>query len=91
MKPNQIITLMTYEGADNTFAMSDHHDHIHVGFPTMYSTSGKSSRRMNAVLKPSQWIKLIDRLNEIDNPHVATVPSKYAVKVDRASKAHRGD
>ena len=30
MKPAQIITLMSYAGADNTVAMADHHDHIHV-------------------------------------------------------------
>ena len=32
MKPHQIISLMTYPGADNTLAMADHADHIHVGF-----------------------------------------------------------
>jgi hypothetical protein len=32
MKPDQIISLMTYPGATNTIAMGDHHDHIHVGF-----------------------------------------------------------
>jgi len=33
MRPNQIISLMTVAGATNTLAMSDHDDHIHVGFP----------------------------------------------------------
>ena len=32
MKPHQIISLMTFDGTDNTFAMADHDDHIHVGF-----------------------------------------------------------
>jgi Transglycosylase SLT domain len=32
MKPHQIISLMTFKGADNTFSMSDHDDHIHVGW-----------------------------------------------------------
>jgi hypothetical protein len=32
MKPDQIITLMRFDGADNTLAMSDHADHIHVGW-----------------------------------------------------------
>jgi hypothetical protein len=32
MKPAQIISLMTFEGAENTLAMGDHDDHIHVGF-----------------------------------------------------------
>jgi hypothetical protein len=33
MRQNQIISLMTVAGATNTLAMSDHDDHIHVGFP----------------------------------------------------------
>ncbi|MEA2217712.1 MAG: hypothetical protein QOJ35_338 [Solirubrobacteraceae bacterium] len=32
MSPAQIISLMTFPGADNTLAMADHADHIHVGF-----------------------------------------------------------
>ena len=34
-----------------------------------------------AGLKPNQWIKLIGRLSEIDNPKVPVTPSKYSVKV----------
>ena len=30
----------------------------------------KAAKQVNAVLKPKQWIKLIDRLEEIDNPTV---------------------
>jgi hypothetical protein len=44
------------------------------------------------VLKPSQWIKLIDRLKEIDNPEVSLQPSKYSIKAVRpASSAHAGE
>ena len=32
MKPHQIISLMDYFDADNTFAMADHADHVHVGY-----------------------------------------------------------
>ncbi len=32
-RPNQIISLMTIADRENTLAMSDHADHIHVGFP----------------------------------------------------------
>jgi hypothetical protein len=66
MKPHQIISTMTFAGADNTFAMSDHADHIHVGWRPRYGTIA----RLDAVLKPRQWIKLIDRLGRIDNPVV---------------------
>ena len=93
MKPDQIISLMTFEGADNTVAMGDHHDHIHVGWKPLYGTNSKAAKQVNAVLKPNQWIKLIDRLKEIDNPEVPLQPSKYSVKVTRrpASDAHHGE
>ena len=92
MKPDQIISLMTFEGADNTLAMGDHADHIHIGWKPLYGANSKASKQVNAVLKPKQWIKLIDRLKEIDNPEVNLQPSKYAVKVVRpASDAHAGE
>jgi len=65
--------------------MGDHDDHIHVGFRPLYGTNTKAARQINAILKPKQWIKLIDRLGEIDNPTVSAAPSKYAVKVKRAA------
>ena len=89
MKPHQIITLMTYDGAANTLAMADHADHIHVGFAPTFDPTTKAGRLAQSVLKPSQWVKLIDRLGQIDNPTVATAPSKYAIKSGgRASTAH---
>jgi Transglycosylase SLT domain/Peptidase family M23 len=92
MKPHQIISLMTFDGADNTLALPDHYDHIHVGFRPLYGQ--KLSKRMDSVLKPSQWIKLISRIGTIDNPTVMTQPSKYAIRVatpKRASDAHVGE
>ncbi len=92
MKPHQIISLMTFEGTDNTFAMGDHADHIHVGFRPVYGANSKAARRMAAVLKPDQWIKLIERISEIDNPAVREQPSKFSVAVTkRASSAHHGE
>ena len=89
MKPDQIISLMEFEGADNTFAMGDHHDHIHVGWQPLYGANPKLARQVNAILKPQQWIKLIDRLGEIDNPVVRRKPSKFAL--ENASPAHKGE
>jgi hypothetical protein len=105
MRPAQIISLMDM-GADNTFAMSDHADHVHVGFqPAVGPGSGTVSRQFTEILKPSQWERLIDRIGEIDNPSVPTSPSQYATpdkkghgekaqdKVGRrrASSAHLGE
>jgi hypothetical protein len=92
MKPHQIISLMTFQGTDNTFAMADHADHIHVGFRPLYGTNSKLAKQINAILRPQQWIKLIDRLGKIQNPTVRRTPSRFATKVaPRASSAHQGE
>ena len=85
MKPHQIISLMTFKDADNTLAMADHADHIHVGWRPLYGENKQAAKQINAILKPNQWIKLIGRLSEIDNPTVPTAPSKYSTKVKRAA------
>jgi len=79
LKPSQIISLRTYQGADNTLALPDHDDHIHIGFGPQ---PGRGNPGDDAVLKPSQWLKLIDRLGEIDNPTVPIKPSKSAIPED---------
>jgi murein DD-endopeptidase MepM/ murein hydrolase activator NlpD len=92
MKPHQIISLMKFEGTDNTFAMGDHDDHIHVGFRPVYGANSEAAKRVAAVLKPDQWIKLIDRISSIDNPEVREQPSRFSIAVTkRASKSHRGE
>ncbi|MDX6732654.1 MAG: hypothetical protein QOC54_2602, partial [Baekduia sp.] len=92
MKPHQIISLMTFDGADNTLSLPDHADHIHIGFRPLYGTDSKLGRQLNSALKPKQWIKLINRLGQIDNPKVLTQPSQYAIDVPkRASDAHKGE
>jgi transglycosylase-like protein with SLT domain/peptidase M23-like protein len=92
-KPHQIISLMTYAGTDNTLALADHADHIHVGFHPDYAAGSPAAKELATILKPSQWIRLIDRLGQINNPTVAKKPSKYAiaVPVPQASTAHHGE
>jgi hypothetical protein len=87
MAPHQIISLMDYFGADNTFAMGDHDDHVHVGYQPAYGPgAGSVSKQFTEILKPDQWARLIDRLGEIDNPTVPTSPSKYALPADKDGK-----
>jgi murein DD-endopeptidase MepM/ murein hydrolase activator NlpD len=85
MKPHQIISLMAYPNADNTLALPDHNDHIHVGFRPL---TGTGAQKFDSVLKPGQWDKLIERLGTLRNPTVSLKPSKYAI---RASTAHEGE
>jgi hypothetical protein len=91
MEPHQIISLMDL--GPPTFSLSDHADHIHLGFRPLYG-SGKLGKQFARLLGPDQWERLIARIAEIDNPHVRAKPSKYATparKQRRASRAHRGE
>jgi hypothetical protein len=83
MKPHQIISLMTFPGADNTLSLPDHADHIHIGFHPQYGDNTKLSKQLNAVLKPTQWARLIERLGKIDNPKVSVEPSNSAIKAKK--------
>ena len=75
MHPHQVISLEDLPG-ETSFALPDHYDHVHVGYrPTV--TAGEA--RFAALLKPDQWNRLINRLGEIENPEVATKPSKAAL------------
>jgi murein DD-endopeptidase MepM/ murein hydrolase activator NlpD len=78
MKPHQIISLMTYPGTDNTLAMPDHDDHIHVGFHAVEQPS--TTPTLQTLMKPEQWTRLVDQLGTIQNPVVPTSPSRYATK-----------
>jgi hypothetical protein len=92
MVPDQVISLMQMGGP--TFAMGDHADHVHVGYAPGPGTTTASEPQITQVLKPEQWRRLIARLAEIDNPEVATAPSRFAQRTkreDRASVAHRGE
>ncbi len=87
MKPHQIISLMTFPGADNTLALPDHYDHIHIGYHptpgTPIPTAGGGKAQIGDPtpdqLTPSQWQRLMNRLGQIGNPHVPTTASKYAL------------
>ena len=89
MKPAQIITLMEYAGTDNTYAMGDHDDHIHVGFQPQFGDNAQTGKATTAVLQPGQWSRLIGRLSAIENPAVPLKPSRYAVKVKLKVRAQR--
>ena len=93
MKPHQIISLMTFGGADNTLRDGrPRRPHPRRLAPALRPEPA-GGKQIDAVLKPDQWIKLIDRLGNIDNPTVSTKPSRFATKVHRrdASQAHRGE
>ena len=81
MKPHQIITLMRYPGTDNTLAMADHYDHIHVGFRPQLAFGARLAGALSSSITPSEWIQLISRLGEIPNPAVRSGPSPASIPV----------
>jgi murein DD-endopeptidase MepM/ murein hydrolase activator NlpD len=83
MKPDQIISLMTFAGADNTLSLPDHADHIHVGWKPLFGANPELGRQVDAILRPGQWTRLVERLREIRNPAVRVKPSRQAVAAAR--------
>src|SRR3954466_7536652 len=77
LRPHQIISLLDY--GQNTLALSDHDDHIHVGFQPLFGDNSTAGEQAASVLKPDQWNNLVDRLGQIQNPTVPTTPSRYAI------------
>jgi outer membrane biosynthesis protein TonB len=90
MRPHQIISLLDL-GA-NTMALSDHANHIHVGFSARFGANSKLGRQALAVLKPGQWSDLLARLRQIQNPVVPTRPSRYSLpaRKPRHPRRHHG-
>jgi hypothetical protein len=83
MVPDQIISLMRYPGVENTLALPDHADHIHVGFrPEAGAAGGRGVHALG--LRPGQWLRLVDRLGRIPNPVVRAAPSRYATRAQPA-------
>ena len=74
MRPAQIISLMNL--GPPTFTLSDHDDHIHVGYT--FSSTGNLAQ-LGQILKPEQWQRLIERLGQIENPKVPGKPSVAAL------------
>jgi hypothetical protein len=62
MKPHQIITLMQFAGTDNTLAMADHADHIHVGWRPLSGTNTAAGGQAGVSIGPRQWTRLIGRI-----------------------------
>jgi hypothetical protein len=92
MQPAQIISLLEIGGP--TVAMSDHADHIHVGWQPLFGPNERLGRQARRLLSSNQWDRFVDRLTDIKNPVVRTTPSKYSIRVKRhrrASHAHRGE
>jgi hypothetical protein len=80
MAPNQIISLMSYKGQNNTLALPDHANRIQITYTPIFGQNKKLSAQITSILKPKQWIQLIQRISHIPEPTIPTTPSKYATR-----------
>jgi hypothetical protein len=88
MVPDELISLQELGGP--SFAMSDHADHVHIGYSPVGGPGAEA--QFVQLLKPDQWTRLTDRLERIDNPDVPTKPSKFSLPAKKPqAKAGSGD
>ncbi len=80
MAPNQIISLMSYKGQTSTLALPDHANRIQITYTPIFGQNKKLSQQITSILKPKQWIQLINRISQIPEPTIPTTPSKYATR-----------
>ena len=81
MTPNQIISLMSYKSQPATLALPDHANRIQITYTPIFGTNKKLSAQITQILKPKQWIQLINRISQIPEPTIPTTRSKYAIKI----------
>jgi hypothetical protein len=80
MRPDRIISDMSYKDQSNTLALPDHKNRIQITFTPDYGTNKKLSNQIKSILQPGQWIQLINRISQIPEPVVPIAPSKYAIR-----------
>ena len=82
MRPDEIISDMSYANQSNTLALPDHKNRIQITFTPDYGTNKKLAAQIKSILQPGQWIQLINRISQIPEPVVPIAPSKYAIRTN---------
>ncbi|MGZ4245797.1 MAG: lytic murein transglycosylase [Solirubrobacteraceae bacterium] len=80
MRPNQIISDISYKGQPSTLALPDHKNRVQITFTPDFGTNNKLTQQLKSILQPGQWIQLINRISQIPEPVVPIAPSKYAIQ-----------
>jgi len=82
LRPNQIITLMTVDGQDNTLAMGDHDDHIHLGFPRVPKVRDGD--------RPQDVRRHAEELRRLEHRVAKRARSRKAQSARARSRSHAG-
>jgi len=89
MKPHQIISLMTFDGPTTRSRCLTTRP-LHVGFRRC-RRQRQARHQLNSALKPSQWIKLIDRLARSTTRRCRSAVEVLDQGSEAGSKAHVGE
>jgi Transglycosylase SLT domain len=84
-RPEQIISLMRYQGQSNTLASADDANRIEIRFPPNATQSRGLGARLLMSLQPGDWTQLMSQLNQIPEPIVPIAPSRYAIRESATS------
>ncbi len=99
MKPQQIVSGLSYPGTDNTVTLPGHRGAIQVSFEApaggplglgAHASKASIARASGSPLTPNQWLQLISRLGEIPDPTVAGGHSTAAIPDSTAATATPG-
>ncbi len=80
MRPDQIISDMSYKDQSGTLALPDHKNRLQITFTPEFGANKKLTKQLKSILQPGQWIQLINRIGQIPEPVVPIAPSKYAIR-----------
>jgi murein DD-endopeptidase MepM/ murein hydrolase activator NlpD len=80
-KPSAIVSTMSYKGQGDTLALPDRANRIQITYTPLFGSNKKISTQMANLLKPGQWLRLINHLSQIPEPVVPIAPSHYAIKL----------
>ena len=80
MRPDQIISAVSYKGQSNTLALPDHKNRIQITFTPEFGANKKLSQQVRSLLRPGQWVQLINRISQIPEPVVPIAPSRFALR-----------
>jgi membrane-bound lytic murein transglycosylase B len=80
MAPDEIVSLRSYAGQANTLALPDHADRIQISYAPVRGAAKRLAQQVKQILRPAQWIQLIDRIGKLPEPVVPTAPTRYALR-----------
>jgi hypothetical protein len=79
MKPDEIVSAMSYHGQTKTLVAPHYSDRIRLTYAPLVSVSKEVPKGITSSFHLDQLAQLIDRIGQLPEPTVSIVRSKYAI------------